>query len=64
MGSSEDRRGPQGSAVLERNGDISRPLRRKRTRAPTAAHVLKKSPILQVQVGIREALPHKKRSAV
>ena len=45
-GSSEDR-GPQGSAVLERAGGRSRPLQRKRTGAPAAAHMKKNSPTLQ-----------------
>jgi hypothetical protein len=64
VGSSEDR-GPQGSAVLEGDGVRSRPLRRKRTGACRRHHrCLPKTSSLHVQAGSREALPHKKRTAV
>jgi len=54
VGSSEDR-GPQGSAVLEGDGDRSRPLRRKRTGAcRRRLWSLARTPTLYVHARIRE----------
>jgi hypothetical protein len=63
-GGSLKERGAQVSAVLEVTSIDRVRCRGDVRELPPPPHVFRNSPTLQVQVGSREALPHKKRTAV